>query len=62
MQAVAIVAISLGFVFSIVKMSLKHNERIERIKHGYPLDDNKQPDSAEDFGYVDMTGSGERRN
>ena len=39
--AVIIVAIVFTFVFNIVKMSLEYSERIERIKHGYPLEDDK---------------------
>ena len=39
--AVIIVAIVFTFVYYIVKMSLEYSERIERIKHGYPLDDEK---------------------
>ena len=40
-----IVAAVFGFVFGIVKMSLKHAENIERIKYGYPtIDAEKRSD------------------
>ena len=40
--AVAIVAIVFGFVYSIVKMAMDHAEKVERMKHGYPLKDGTQ--------------------
>ena len=36
MEAIAIVAIVFAFVFAVVRMSLRHAENIERIRHGYP--------------------------
>ena len=60
-MVVAIVAIVFGTIFKIVKMSLQHRERIERIRHGYPLDDEK-PVQAKPLDYVDMTGNGGRRD
>ena len=42
--AVVIVAIVFAFVYHIVKLSLEYSERIERIKHGYPLEDNEKSD------------------
>ena len=38
-QIVLIVAIVFGGVYQIVKMGLEHSEKLERIKHGYPLKD-----------------------
>ena len=36
---VIIVAIVFGFVYSVVKMGIEHSEKLERMKHGYPLKD-----------------------
>jgi len=36
---VLIVAIVFGFSYSIIKMGIEHSEKIERMKHGYPLKD-----------------------
>jgi len=36
---VLIVAIVFGFAYSIVKLAMEQNEKIERMKHGYPLKD-----------------------
>ena len=38
-HVVAIVAIVFGFVYAVVKMGIEHSEKIERMKHGYPLKD-----------------------
>jgi hypothetical protein len=35
--ATVIVIASLLFVLAIIKMSLNHYERIQRIRHGYPI-------------------------
>ena len=44
-----IVLIVFMFVFSIVKMALRHEENMQRIKHGYPLKDGtRRTDAAED--------------
>ena len=39
LYAVIIVAIVFGFVYSIIKMGIEHNEKIKRMKYGYPLKD-----------------------
>ena len=39
MTSAIIVAIVFGSVITIIRMCLNHEERIQRIKHGYPLDD-----------------------
>ena len=38
-QAVMILGIIFGFVYSVIKMGIEHSEKIERMKHGYPLKD-----------------------
>jgi len=50
--AVAIVAIVLSFVYIIVKMSLEYAERMEKIKRGYPLEDERSNviDHRDSFG------------
>lgn len=58
-EAVIIVAIVFVFVTSIVKMSFRHAERMEKIKRGYPLDDEKD---SRDRDFIDArsTEQGER--
>jgi hypothetical protein len=51
---IAIVAIIAWLVYSIVAMSQRHFERMERIKRGYPLDDDKSAPPRRD-DYVDLT-------
>jgi len=41
--AIAVVAIVMYTVFSIVKMGIRYSENIERIKHGYPTLDGAVP-------------------
>ena len=36
---VAIVAIVFIFVYAVTKMGIEYSERVERMKHGYPLKD-----------------------
>ena len=44
---IVIVAIGTEFVLRIIKMSLRHSENVERIKHGYPTLDGTRPLSEE---------------
>jgi len=39
LYVVIIMAIIFGFVYSVIKMGIEHSEKIERMKHGYPLKD-----------------------
>ena len=41
---IAIVAMAVWFVLRVIDMGLKHAERIERIKHGYPVDEKEYID------------------
>jgi len=41
--SVVIVAIVMYAVYQIVKMSLRHDENVKRIKHGYPTLDGATP-------------------
>lgn len=50
--SVVIVAIVFISVISIVKMALDHHERIERIRHGYPLKEGDRPVAKD---YIDVT-------
>ena len=44
-----IVLIVFAFVLGVVKMALRHEENIQRIKHGYPLADGaEKQDSLDD--------------
>ena len=38
-QAVMILGVIFTFVYSVIKMGIEHSEKIERMKHGYPLKD-----------------------
>ena len=46
-MVIAIVAIVMTFVTRIVKMSLRHEENIQRIKRGYPTLDGERPFAEE---------------
>ena len=53
---VAITAIVFGFVYSVAKMGIEYSERVERMKHGYPLKDGtKKIEKGAD--YIDYRGS-----
>jgi len=60
-EIVAITAIVFGFVYSIVKMSIDHSEKLERMKHGYPLKDGtvKLEKRSDVIDYRDNYGNGQ---
>jgi len=63
MQAVFIVAIVMASVLVIVRMSLKHDENIARIKHGYPTREHEKEErkkTADDGDFIDMTASNDK--
>ena len=58
LTAVAIVGIVFVFVSEIVKSALRHHERIERIRHGYPVDGIEPGKKKKDEDrYIDFTVS-----
>ena len=46
---IAVVAMGILFVLKIISMALAHDERMQRIKHGYPLEDGKPADEFIDY-------------
>ena len=61
---VAITAIVFGFVYSIVKMGIDHDEKLKRMKHGYPLKDGtaKTENHSDIIDYRDNFGNGQNNN
>ena len=55
---VAVTAIVFGFVYSVVKMGIEYSERIERMKHGYPLKDGTVK-SGKNADFTDYRGINE---
>ena len=61
---VAITAIVFGFVYSVVKMGIDHSEKLERMKHGYPLKDGtaKAEKRSDIIDYRDNYGNGQNNH
>lgn len=57
--AIIIVGIVFSFVLMVVKMAFTHLERMQRIKHGYPLTDERPKDTPKDKEFIDYS---DRRN
>jgi len=59
------IAIVFGFVYQVVRMGLEYSEKVERMKHGYPLKDgtakiNKDADIIDYRGSYGNNGQIER--
>ena len=56
---VLIVAIVFGFAYQVVRLGIAHAEKIERMKHGYPLKDGtmKMEKAADIIDYRDSYGN-----
>jgi hypothetical protein len=62
---IAVIAIIFSFITNIVKMSQKHFENMERIKHGYPTIDQERNMKKGKVDYIDLTAeptTEQRRN
>ena len=63
---IAITAMAMLYRTRMRMLALKHEENLTRIKHGYPLLDEKgqevlplESGKPKDIGYIDMTRSGD---